>query len=75
MNRTNTRLQSQPAPCGKIVDAHTYQDEEDEELVVTDVSYACGCRTIRQEYHDGTVSRTVLGHNGKPVVNELLDKE
>lgn len=75
MNRTITRLQNQQAPCGRIVDAETYNDQEDEDLLITEMSYRCGCRSTRQEYHDGTVSRRVMRHDGTFVVDELLDKE
>ena len=49
---------------------------QDEEVLVTDErDYACGCRTIRHEYHDGSVSSRVVRHDGTILVDELLSAE
>jgi hypothetical protein len=68
---------SQQAPCGQIVNGESYQDQDqDEEVLVTDErDYACGCRTIRHEYHDGSVSSRVVRHDGTILVDELLSAE
>ena len=36
--------------------------------------YGCGCKTIRHEYHDGSVSYRVVQHDGTVVVDELNGK-
>ena len=61
------------APCGRTVDGERVRDrDEDEGCVVTDeMFYACGCRDIRHEYHDGGVSRKVVRHDGKVLVDEF----
>jgi hypothetical protein len=57
------------------VDGETYQDRDDETLLTQEVDYACGCRVIRHEYHDGSVSQKVIRHDGTVLVDELLSAE
>jgi hypothetical protein len=64
-------IKSQPAPCGRIVEAHDYRDQDDEVVVTHQVQFACGCRSVEHEYHDGSVSRTVVRHDGRVLVDEL----
>ena len=72
---TNSTLPAQLAPCGRIVDVERYQDEDEEVVVTQELDYACGCRSIRHEYHDGTISRKVVRHDGTILVDELLSAE
>jgi hypothetical protein len=72
---TNTRFTQQPAPCGRIVDGEIYQDRDEDTLLTNEYDYACGCRTIRHEYHDGSVSQKVIRHDGHVLVDELLSAE
>jgi hypothetical protein len=67
----STGFKSQKAPCGRIVDGESFQDQDEQGLVMNDLYYACGCRIIRHEYHDGSISREVVHHNGTRLVNEL----
>ena len=71
----DSSFKSQRAPCGRIVDGESYQDRDEEVLVTHQVSYACGCRSTRHEYHDGSVSRKEVHHNGTVLVDELLAGE
>jgi hypothetical protein len=59
-----TRAQFEPefAPCGKTTGGECYQDNDGEGLVVYDQYYSCGCRRIRHEYHDGTVTMKAIRH-------------
>lgn len=66
---------SQQAPCGRLVDAERYQDQDDDVVITREVDYACGCRSIQHEYHDGAVSRRVVHHDGTVLVDELLSAE
>jgi len=75
MSRTNTGFKGQQAPCGRIVDGESYQDRDDDALLTEEVDYACGCRSIRHEYHDGCMSRKVVRHDGTVLVDELLSAE
>lgn len=75
MVATKTRFAPQQAPCGRLVEGETYQDRDEETLLTLEVDFACGCRTIRHEYHDGSVSERVVLHDGHVVVDELLSAE
>ena len=75
MPRTNTRFESAQAPCGRIVDGESYEDQDEEVLITVELDYACGCRTIRHEYHDGSVSLRIVRHDGRVLVDELLTAE
>ena len=63
------------APCGRIVDGENYEDHDDEVVVTRETFYACGCRSIQHEYHDGAVSRQIVRHDGHVLVDELLSAE
>ena len=65
----------QPAPCGRIVAAELYKDHDEEVVVTQKTDYACGCRAVHHEYHDGSVSRKIVHHNGRVLVDELLSAE
>jgi hypothetical protein len=32
--------------------------------------YSCGCRSTREEFHDGSVHRMVVHHSGKVLADE-----
>ena len=72
---TNTIFRGQEAPCGQILDGEHYEDRDEECLVTEEFDYVCGCRSIRHEYHDGSISRTVVRHDGTVLVDELLAAE
>ena len=44
-------------------------------MLTLEVDFACGCRTIRHEYHDGSVSQKVIRHDGHVLVDEMLSAE
>jgi hypothetical protein len=44
-------------------------------LVTEDLSYSCGCQSHREEFHDGSVHRTVVHHRGRVLVDEELRGE
>ena len=72
---TTSSFTSQKAPCGRIVDGESYEDQDEEVLVTCEVDYACGCKSIRHEYHDGAVGRKVIHHNGRVLIDELDSAE
>ena len=72
---STSSFKSQKAPCGQMVDGESSLDQHDDVLVTHAMDYSCGCRTVRHEYHDGSVSHKVVRHDGKVVVDELLHKE
>ena len=71
----NGSFKGQPAPCGKVCDGEHYEDHDDDVVVTREVEYSCGCVSIQHEYHDGSVSRKVVRHDGHVLVDELLSAE
>ncbi|MBI4477332.1 MAG: hypothetical protein HY654_09180 [Acidobacteria bacterium] len=63
------------APCGRIVDGERYEDHDDEVVITQETLYTCGCQSIQHEYHDGSVSRKIVRHDGHVLVDELLSAE
>ena len=45
------------APCGRTHGGEQYVTEDHEGLVTEDLRYSCGCRSTREEFHDGSVHR------------------
>jgi hypothetical protein len=72
MAATSTLFKSEKAPCGRVVDGEHLQDQDDDGLVTDNFYYACGCRRIHREYHDGAVVSKVLCHDGSVVADELI---
>lgn len=68
-------FKDQKAPCGRLVDGEEYKDHDDECVVTLEYIYACGCQSIQHEYHDGSVSRRIVRHDGTVLVDELLSAE
>jgi hypothetical protein len=71
----NGSFKGQQAPCGQFVDGESYEDHDDEVVMTQETFYACGCQSIQHEYHDGSVSRKVVRHDGKLLVDEMLSAE
>ena len=74
MSATNTIFKSERAPCGRIVDGEHYRDHDDDAPVTDQMRFACGCRVIQHEYHDGSISRKVIRHDGKVLADEHRDE-
>jgi hypothetical protein len=64
---TRISFTEEQAPCGKTVGGDHFLDDDDDGLVIRDEYYACGCRRIRHEYHDGSIQVRAIRHDGKPV--------
>lgn len=71
MTVKTSSLRECKAPCGQIVDAEHYQEQEEGYRVADDWYYACNCRVIVHEYTDGSVLRKVFHHNGTLLVDDL----
>ena len=71
----NGSFKSAQAPCGRIVDGERYEDHDDEVVITRETFYSCGCQSIQHEYHDGSVSRRIIRHDGHVLVDELLSAE
>ena len=63
------------APCGRIVDAETYEDHDVDVVLTRETFYSCGCQRIQHEYHDGSVSRRIVRHDGHVLIDELVSAE
>ena len=71
MTTTTGKFKAQRAPCGRIVHGASYRDDDLEVVVTQATDFACGCRRVEHEYHDGSVSRLVVRHDGKRLVDEI----
>jgi hypothetical protein len=69
---TSIRFQNRQAPCGRVVDGESCHDEDSDGLATHDDYFACGCRSIRHELHDGSICTRVVHHDGKVLVDELV---
>ncbi|MBI3049538.1 MAG: hypothetical protein HYY76_14625 [Acidobacteria bacterium] len=65
-------FKAQKAPGGRLVDGVEYEDRDEECVVTQEIVYGCGCQSIQHEYHDGTVSRRIVRHDGRVLVDEML---
>lgn len=75
MTVENTMFHKGHAPCGRVVDGERHADWDEECLLTDDYAYACGCRQTQHEYHDGSLSRRVVHHNGSVLADELFAAE
>jgi hypothetical protein len=72
MIATTAGFQGERAPCGRMTDGERCQDQDEEGLVSDSWYYACGCRSVRHEYHDGSVCRKLIRHDGAVLVDEFI---
>ncbi len=75
MSTTTTRFTNEKAPCGRVVDGERFRDWDDECVLSDERFYDCGCRSIRHEYHDGSVSHNVVRHDGTVLEDELIGEQ
>lgn len=70
MTGTTTHFTKERAPCGKVVDGDRHREGDGEGLTFDDLTYACGCRRIRHEFHDGSIRIRTIRHDGKVLMDE-----
>ncbi|WP_328991096.1 hypothetical protein OG394_33065 [Kribbella sp. NBC_01245] len=70
MTGTTTHFTKERAPCGRTVDGDRSQEGDAEGLSFDDTLFACGCRLIRHEFHDGSVRIRTVRHDGKVLLDE-----
>lgn len=75
MTSTITPFDVKLAPCGQHQSGATEVDEDKQGLITENVRYDCGCRTAKEEYHDGSVHMMVVHHKGKVLVDQELRGE
>jgi len=69
MSSTVTRLTQVRAPCGMVVAGEEERSEDGQGLVSSEVRYACGCRSYREEYHDGSVEHRTVRHDHRVILD------
>jgi hypothetical protein len=72
---TITRFEATSAPCGRSQRGERSVSEDEQGLITEEVTYACGCRSFKEEFHDGSVHRMVVNHRGKVILEEELRGE
>ena len=75
MTATISRFVGKLAPCGRAYDGDRFVTEDQMGLVTEELLYSCGCRATKEEFHDGSVHRMVVQHDGKVLVDEELRGE
>jgi hypothetical protein len=67
---THNRFTGQRAPCGRAIDGERVLDDDEQGYVFDYLTWDCGCRTTRRQYHDGSVQHRVVDHHGKVLMDE-----
>ena len=75
MTATVSAFEAQLAPCGKSRSGERVTTEDMQGLMTEDLRYVCGCRSTKEEFHDGSVHRMIVNHHGKVLVDEELRGE
>ena len=70
MSATAAAFAQRLAPCGRTHGGEQFLTEDRAGLVTEDLRFACGCRSSREEFHDGSVHRLVVHHSGKVLTDE-----
>jgi hypothetical protein len=70
MTSTITTFEATLAPCGRQQGGTRSVTEDHAGLSTEELSFSCGCRTSREEFHDGSVHHMVVNHHGKILVEE-----
>jgi len=67
---TTTRFDSDTAPCGMKVAGERIRERDDDGLLLDHVYFSCGCKVMHDEFHDGSVHRRVVRHDGHVLSDE-----
>jgi hypothetical protein len=70
--KTSICFTDRSTPCRQRRGGEQYEDRDDTTLLTELVFFSCGCRIVVNEYHDGCVGRTVVRHDGRLLLDELL---
>ena len=70
MTGTRTPFDPETAPCGRKSGGERLYDDDGYGLVIRDQFFDCGCRSIRHEYHDGSIHLSAVRHDGKRVPDQ-----
>ena len=58
------------APCGHTHGGEQYVSDDQQGMICAEQRYSCGCRSSREEFHDGSVHRMVVHHSGRVLADE-----
>jgi len=67
---TISRFDAATTPCGQWREGERFVTEDQQGLLTEELHFDCGCRTTREEFHDGSVHRMVVNHRRKVLVDE-----
>ena len=70
-----SRFEANLAPCGQRKGGERAVNEDHQGLVIERITFACGCLSTKEEFHDGSVYHRVVHHRGKVLVDEELRGE
>jgi hypothetical protein len=70
MVETKIRFTAERAPCGKFRDGVRHRELDGFGLIISDVTYDCGCRRMHHEFHDGSMSIRTVRHDGRVLSDE-----
>ena len=70
MTSTIQRFEAMSAPCGRLSPGEQYTTDDLQGLVTDERRFECGCRSAREEFHDGSVHHLVTHHNGHVLEDE-----
>ncbi|MFI5782968.1 hypothetical protein [Nocardia sp. NPDC051570] len=72
MSTTLARTAKTHAPCGRIVDLECFEDDDGFGMISHIERYGCGCRSVRHDYHDGSVGERTIRHDGRELPPTVL---
>ena len=75
MTTTISRFEARLAPCGRSHDGERVYSEDSQGLFTEDLRFSCGCRSAKEEFHDGSVHLRVVNHRGRVLVDVELRGE
>ena len=65
MTATVSRFEPMLAPCRHVSAGEQFVAEDLQGLITADLRFDCGCRTAKEEFHDGSVHSLVISHRGR----------
>jgi hypothetical protein len=72
MTMTSASFANRLAPCGHAHAGEHCESRDGQGLSSDQLLFECGCKTSREEYHDGSVEHVVIRHDGKLLSHETI---
>jgi hypothetical protein len=70
--KASSSFSDRSTPCRRRRGGQRYEDRDGAMLLTQLVVFSCGCQIVCHEYHDGCVGQTVVRHDGRVLLHELL---